>query len=372
MSDPDFLPAETDLLDALAIARWGEDAFGQPLAELRLVRVGSLRAVGNRRAVELVLAVPAATVMDALAGQAVEMLEASFPGHPFAVSVTHEITAPPARGGIAGLPGVKNLVVVASGKGGVGKSTVAVNLALALRDEGARAGLLDADVYGPSQPRLLGLGGAKPSSPDGKRMRPLAAHGLQAMSVGFLVDDAEAVIWRGPMATQALSQMATGTAWDDLDYLVVDLPPGTGDIPLSLAQRLPVGGAVIVTTPQDLALLDARKGVAMFKKLELPVLGIIENMAVFCCPHCGHETAIFGTGGGEKLAAEAGVGVLGRLPLEAGIRAESDSGTPTVAARPEAGVTQAYRAIARRMAAGLAALSAGTDRAFPSIAMTDD
>ncbi len=273
--------------------------------------------------------------------------------------------------GLNPLPGVANIIAVASGKGGVGKSTVAVNLALALQAEGASVGIVDADVYGPSQPLMLGSS-ARPTSPDGKRMNPIIAHGLQAMSIGFLLkDDAQPAVWRGPMATQALMQLLTETVWDDLDYLVVDMPPGTGDIQLSLSQRVPVAGSVIVTTPQDIALLDARKGLEMFRKVGIPVLGVIENMATHVCTNCGHEEAIFGAGGGDKLATEAGTELLGRMPLDIRIRQQADGGNPTVAADPRSELSLRYREIARLMAARLAYGAAGV-LAFPNIAISDD
>ncbi|MGQ3057996.1 MAG: iron-sulfur cluster carrier protein ApbC [Nevskia sp.] len=273
--------------------------------------------------------------------------------------------------GLNPLPGVANVIAVASGKGGVGKSTVAVNLALALQAEGARVGIVDADVYGPSQPLMLGSK-ERPTSPDGKRINPIIAHGLQAMSIGFLLkDDAQPAVWRGPMATQALMQLLTETVWDDLDYLVVDMPPGTGDIQLSLSQRVPVAGSVIVTTPQDIALLDARKGLEMFRKVGIPVLGVIENMATHVCTNCGHEEAIFGAGGGERLAAEAGTELLGRMPLDIRIRQQADGGNPTVAADPRSELSLRYRDIARLAAARLAYGAAG-ELAFPNIAISDD
>lgn len=268
------------------------------------------------------------------------------------------------------LPNIKNIIAVASGKGGVGKSTVAVNLALALAAEGAKVGMLDADIYGPSQPRMLGVEKQRPASPDGKRMNPVMAHGLQAMSIGFLMDPEQPMIWRGPMATQALAQLLGETDWKDLDYLVVDLPPGTGDIQLSMSQKMPVSGAVIVTTPQDIALLDARKGLAMFQKVEVSVLGVVENMSTHVCTKCGHEEAIFGAGGGERLAAQYDVELLGQLPLNIRIREQTDGGNPTVVAMPESDLTQRYRSIARKAAARLAYGS--STEAFPQIEITDD
>jgi ATP-binding protein involved in chromosome partitioning len=267
------------------------------------------------------------------------------------------------------LPEIRNIIAVASGKGGVGKSTVAVNLALALKAEGAKVGILDADIYGPSQPLMLGSK-ARPTSPDGKRMNPIVAHGLQAMSIGFLIDEQQPMIWRGPMVTQALGQMITETVWHDLDYLVIDLPPGTGDIQLSLAQRIPISGAIIVTTPQDIALLDAQKGLQMFRRVEVPVLGVVENMSTHVCGKCGHEEAIFGAGGGARLAAQHGVELLGQVPLDIRIREQADGGNPTVAAEPDSPLAQRYREIARKVSAKLAQGPATAP--FPSIEITDD
>jgi ATP-binding protein involved in chromosome partitioning len=269
------------------------------------------------------------------------------------------------------LEGVRNIVAVASGKGGVGKSTVAVNLALAWAAAGARVGILDADIYGPSQPLMLGLTGQRPSSPDGKHLTPLKAHGLTAMSIGFLVDGAQALAWRGPMVTQALSQLLTDTQWGELDYLVVDMPPGTGDIQLTLAQRVPVAGAIVVTTPQEIALADARKGVAMFQKVAIPVLGIVENMSAHVCSHCGHVDHVFGSGGGARIAAEYDVRLLGELPLDARIREQADGGAPTVVAEPEGPLAAAYRETARRAAATLALRARDRSALFPKIVVED-
>jgi ATP-binding protein involved in chromosome partitioning len=252
------------------------------------------------------------------------------------------------QGELKPLPQVRNIIAVGSGKGGVGKSTVAVNLALALAAEGASVGVLDADIYGPSVPMMLGLSG-RPDSPDGKSIEPMRAHGLQAMSIGLLVDQDTPMIWRGPMATSALTQLLNDTRWDGLDYLVVDLPPGTGDIQLTMAQKIPVAGAVIVTTPQDIATLDARKALKMFEKLGIAVLGLVENMAVHVCSNCGHAEHVFGDGGGERMAAHYGVPLLGSLPLDAAIREQGDAGTPIVAAQPDSSVAAQWRALAARV-----------------------
>ena len=264
------------------------------------------------------------------------------------------------------LENIKNVIAIASGKGGVGKSTTAVNFALALSMEGAVVGVLDADIYGPSQPRMLGVSG-QPKSSDGKSLEPMEAHGLQAMSIGFLIDEETPMIWRGPMVTQALEQLLNDTRWRGLDYLVVDLPPGTGDVQLTLAQKIPVSGAIIVTTPQDIALLDARKGLKMFEKVEVPVLGVVENMSIHICSECGHEEPIFGEGGGKRMAEESGVEVLGALPLDIHIREQADGGNPTVVAMPDSRIAEIYREIARKSAAKLAAQSKDYSAKFPKI-----
>jgi ATP-binding protein involved in chromosome partitioning len=258
------------------------------------------------------------------------------------------LTTHAVQGELKPLPNVRNIIAVGSGKGGVGKSTTAVNLALALAAEGLAVGVLDADVYGPSVPMMLGLSG-RPDSPDGKTIEPMRAHGIEAMSIGLLVDQDTPMIWRGPMATSALTQLLTDTRWGDLDVLVVDLPPGTGDIQLTMAQKIPVAGAVVVTTPQDIATLDARKALKMFEKLDIAVLGLVENMAVHVCTNCGHAEHVFGEGGAGRMSAQYGVPVLGSLPLEIGIRAQGDAGTPIVAAQPDSTAAQSYRAIARAL-----------------------
>ena len=283
------------------------------------------------------------------------------------VKVTSKVVAHAVQQGVKLLPGVRNIIAVASGKGGVGKSTTAVNLALALSAEGARVGLLDADIYGPSQPQMLGIGDQRPVSDDGKTMIPLEAYGIQAMSIGFLIDPDTPMVWRGPMATQALNQMLKDTAWNDLDYLVIDMPPGTGDIQLTLSQSVPVTGAVIVTTPQDIALLDARKGVKMFEKVGVPILGVVENMSIHICPKCGHEEHIFGQGGGEKMCADFKVPFLGALPLDIQIRTEADRGAPTVVADPDGRIAAIYKQIARKVAVRIAERSKDMTHKFPNI-----
>ena len=286
-----------------------------------------------------------------------------------AVNITIKIVSHSVQRGVQLLPGVKNIIAVASGKGGVGKSTTAANLALALTAEGARVGLLDADIYGPSQPMMLGIEG-RPDSIDGKNMEPMQNHGLQVMSIGFLVAKDEAMIWRGPMATQALEQLLRQTNWKDLDYLIVDMPPGTGDIQLTLSQRVPITGAVIVTTPQDIALLDAKKGIKMFEKVGVPILGIVENMAVHVCTNCGHAEHIFGEGGGKKMAADYNMDYLGALPLDIKIRQQADSGTPTVVADPDGDVAGIYKAVARKVAITVAAKAKDFSAKFPTITIS--
>jgi ATP-binding protein involved in chromosome partitioning len=285
------------------------------------------------------------------------------------VNVGWKIVSHAVQRGVPLLPRVKNVIAVASGKGGVGKSTTAVNLALALSAEGARVGLLDADIYGPSLPMMMGIQG-RPESADGKTMEPLENHGVQVMSIGFLVDDDQAMIWRGPMATQALDQLLRQTNWDDLDYLLVDMPPGTGDIALTLSQRVPLTGAVIVTTPQDIALIDAMKGISMFQKVGVPILGIVENMAVYCCPNCGHTEHIFGADGAQRMATQFGVDVLGALPLNMSIRVQADSGTPSVAHDTDGEIAAIYKSVARTVAVKIAQRAKDYSSKFPTISVS--
>ena len=312
-----------------------------------------------------------------LAGDLKPAIEAALAGLPgvqaVEVTLTHAIAAHAVQQGTQAIAGVKNVIAVGSGKGGVGKSTTAVNLALALAREGARVGVLDADVYGPSLPTLLGITD-RPQlvAGDERRIAPLIGHGLQCMSIGFLIDPDAPMVWRGPMATQALEQLIRDTAWDDLDYLVVDLPPGTGDIQLTLAQRVPVSGAIIVTTPQDIALLDAVKGLKMFEKVKVPILGIVENMSTHICSRCGHEEHIFGAGGGARMAEKHGVPLLGSLPLDIRIREQADGGHPTVVAEPDGAVARAYREIALRAAGRLATRGKDYARRFPKITVVND
>ncbi|MGJ7532902.1 MULTISPECIES: iron-sulfur cluster carrier protein ApbC [unclassified Variovorax] len=285
------------------------------------------------------------------------------------VNIVTKVISHAVQRGVQLMPNVKNIIAVASGKGGVGKSTTAANLALALASEGTTVGLLDADIYGPSQPMMMGIEG-RPDSADGKTMEPMERHGVQVMSIGFLVDQDQAMIWRGPMATQALEQLLRQTNWKDLDYLIVDMPPGTGDIQLTLSQRVPMTGAVIVTTPQDIALLDAKKGIKMFEKVGVPILGIVENMAVHICSNCGHAEHIFGADGGKKMAAEYQMEYLGALPLDIKIRLQADSGAPTVVSDPEGDVAGIYKAVARRVAVGIAEKAKDFSAKFPTISIS--
>jgi ATP-binding protein involved in chromosome partitioning len=342
--------------------------LGHTLGEARAVRAVDL--AGDCARVEIVLGFPATDYAATLAEELQAWVRVNS-NVTLAVTVLTEIVAHAVQKSLKPLPGIANVVAVASGKGGVGKSTVASNLALAWARQGARVGLLDADIYGPSQPLMMGLVGKRPATRDGKRIEPLKAHGVVVMSIGFLIDPDQPMVWRGPMVTQALTQLLGETEWGELDYLVIDLPPGTGDIQLTLAQRVPVSGAVIVTTPQDIALADARKGLRMFEKVAVPVLGIVENMSTHICSNCGHEEHIFGAGGGARLAAESGVGLLGELPLDSRIREEADGGRPTVVAAPESVRARAYFEMARRTAVRLADSARDYSRLFPKISVED-
>ena len=349
--------------------------YRDPYLTTDLLSAGCLRELTidqDKVTVELELGYAASSLCAGI-GQMLQVAVEAVPGVASAsVQMSCSVARAPVQGTLAGMDKVRNIIAVASGKGGVGKSTTAVNLALALSREGARVGVLDADIYGPSMGLMLGLPeGTRPEVRDGKWFVPPRAHGIQVMSMAFLLDDNTPAVWRGPMVSGALLQLLTQTQWDELDYLVVDMPPGTGDIQLTLAQKVPVSGAVIVTTPQDLALLDAKKGIEMFHKVHIPVLGVVENMAVHICSNCGHAEHLFGAGGGEKLAEQYGVDLLASMPLSMMIREQSDGGTPTVIAEPECQISMLYQDIARHVGARLAE-RAGDDAAGPQISISDD
>jgi ATP-binding protein involved in chromosome partitioning len=345
-----------------------------PYMEKDLVSTKCVRNVmieGDQVVVDVVLGFPAGGYRDDLTAKLKALVESIDGVAQARINVNFAIEAHAVQKGVKTISGIKNIIAVASGKGGVGKSTTATNLALALSAEGAKVGVLDADIYGPSQPRMLGISG-KPESKDGQTLEPLVSYHVQTMSIGFLVDEETPMIWRGPMVTQALQQLLNDTNWSDLDYLVIDLPPGTGDVQLTLAQQVPVSGAVIVTTPQDIALLDARKGLKMFEKVEVPVLGIIENMSIHICSNCGHEEHIFGEGGGQRMSEQHDVDFLGALPLDKAIREEVDSGRPSVVAEPDGRISQIYKEIARRTAAKLALKSKNLAAKFPQIVIQNN
>ncbi|MFP4207786.1 MAG: iron-sulfur cluster carrier protein ApbC [Wenzhouxiangella sp.] len=339
---------------------------GQPLGEA----VRGLAVVDGKVAVDIVLGYPAAGWAEHLARIAHDTLEADDEVSAVKVDVGFQVVEHAVQEGLTPVQGVRNVLAVSSGKGGVGKSTVAANLALALAAEGASVGILDADIYGPSQPRMLGLKGG-PRTTDGQKILPMAAHGLQAMSIGVLVKQDQAMIWRGPMATQALQQMFSQTLWEDLDYLVVDLPPGTGDIQLSLSQQIPVAGAIAVTTPQEVAVDDVRRAALMFSKVRIPVLGVLENMSTHICSNCGFEEAVFGSGGGARIAEELGLPLLGQVPLNAGLGRSTDQGAPIVVAEPDHPVARRFREIARRTAALLSVQARNTAVRMPSIKIVE-
>ncbi|HEU4372307.1 MAG TPA: iron-sulfur cluster carrier protein ApbC [Telluria sp.] len=333
--------------------------------------VKNIKVEGADVALDIELGYPAKSQLSLINADVTRALQA-LPGvGKVSVNVYSKIISHTVQRGLKLMPNVKNIIAVASGKGGVGKSTTAVNLALALAAEGAAVGILDADIYGPSQPMMLGISG-RPETTDGKTMEPLENHGLQVSSIGFMIDPDEPMVWRGPMVTQALQQLLEQTNWRDLDYLVVDMPPGTGDIQLTLSQKVPVTGAVIVTTPQDIALLDARKGLKMFEKVGIPILGVVENMSTHICSNCGHTEAIFGQGGGEKMCADFGVEFLGALPLTMAIREQTDSGRPTVVAEPDGPVAKIYKDIARKVAVKIAEKAKDMTSKFPSIVIKND
>ncbi len=329
--------------------------------------VGDIRINADNVSLDIVLGYPAKSLIESIRNQVVEKLNTISNIGDVDVNITSKIVSRSVQRGVQLIPGVKNIVAVASGKGGVGKSATAVNLALALAAEGASVGILDADIYGPSQPQMLGISGRRPESLDGKHMEPIEAHGIQAISIGLLIDVETPMVWRGPMVTQALQQLLSDTRWRDIDYLIVDMPPGTGDIQLTLAQKVPVTGAIIVTTPQDIALLDARKGLKMFEKVGIPIMGIVENMSIHICSKCGFSEHIFGEGGGERMCKDYDVEFLGALPLDIKIREQTDSGVPTVVAEPDGSVAEIYRNVARRIAVKVAELSQDHSSLFPKI-----
>ena len=358
MADVTQLQVETALKEMV------DPYLEQDLVTAKCVK--NIGVEGGKVVLDVVLGFPAKGYVDSLTAKLKEKIGA-LPGvKDVSVKVSSKIASHGVQKGVKPISGVKNIIAVASGKGGVGKSTVAVNLALALSVEGATVGILDADIYGPSQPRMLGTS-AKPESTDGKKMEPVSSYHLQSMSIGYLIDEETPMIWRGPMVTQALEQLLKETNWKDLDYLVIDLPPGTGDIQLTLAQKVPVTGAVIVTTPQDIALLDARKGLKMFEKVEIPVLGVVENMSTHICSKCGHEEHIFGEGGGLRMAEQHAVDYLGSIPLDMRIREQTDNGKPTVVADPDGRLSGIYRDIARRVAAKLSQQKKDFSTKFPNI-----
>ena len=354
-----------------------QDAIGGIIdvnTERDLATTKSIKGIevdGGKVSITIVLGYPAAGYFDTLKKLVSDAVSALDGVESVDVKVSSKIVSHAVQQNLKPQEGIKNIIAVASGKGGVGKSTTAVNLALALQAEGASVGILDADIYGPSMPRMLGCSG-QPESVDGKSLEPMIGHGIQSMSIGYLVEEDTPMIWRGPMVTQALEQLLNDTNWKDVDYMVIDLPPGTGDTQLTLAQKIPVSGAVIVTTPQDIALLDARKGLKMFEKVEVPVLGIVENMSIHICSECGHAEHIFGEGGGQRMAEEYGVDFLGALPLDIKIREQADSGNPTVAAMPDSKVSEIYREIARKTAAKLATKAKDHSAAFPSIVIQNN
>ena len=351
-----------------ALSNWVDPDLERDLVSADCVR--DIRVDGGRVAVDLMYGLPMDREREERARAVREHLERLAGVERVEVAIDWQIAAGEVRSQAQRIEGVANIIAVASAKGGVGKSTTAANLALGLRVEGARVGVLDADIYGPSQPRMLGIEG-KPASPDGQNIVPMERYGIQAMSIGFLVDPESPMIWRGPMVTKALEQMLYNTQWRELDYLVVDLPPGTGDIQLTLVQKVPLSGAVIVTTPQDIALLDARKGLKMFEQVSTPVFGIVENMSMHVCSHCGHAEPIFGEGGGAQMAADHGVRLLGQLPLDPSIREQADSGQPSVIAAPDSEVARLYREVARRTGAAQA-LAGKLPSGFPNIRIVGD
>ncbi|MBK8969970.1 MAG: iron-sulfur cluster carrier protein ApbC [Hahellaceae bacterium] len=349
-----------------AIRSYQDPYLNQDLLALGAVK--EVRIEGAAVHISLRLAYPSKGLQGALRELLVNAIEDVEGVESVVIDVAQQIQPHGGQNQIPALPGVKNVIAVASGKGGVGKSTVTVNLALALQREGARVGILDADIYGPSQGMMLGVAeGVRPGVKDEKLFIPIEAHGLQVMSMAFLVTEKTPMVWRGPMVSGALLQMANQSIWNDLDYLLIDMPPGTGDIQLTLAQKIPVAGAVIVTTPQDIALLDCRKGIEMFSKVSIPVLGIVENMSVHICSHCGHAEPIFGEDGGASIAGEYQVPLLGQVPLHRTIREQTDGGLPSVAAEPDSEVSRRFSDMARHLGALLSLRQADQAQLFPNL-----
>ena len=356
---------ETTLLDALKLVV--DPNTGKDFVSTKQVK--NLRIDGSDVAFDVELGYPAKSQIPGFRKALIAAARGVAGVENVSANIATKVIPHAVQRGVQLMPKVKNIIAVASGKGGVGKSTTAVNLALALAAEGASVGILDADIYGPSQPMMMGISG-KPESTDGQTMEPMTNHGVQVMSIGFLVEADNPMVWRGPMATQALEQLLRQTNWAELDYLIVDMPPGTGDIQLTLSQKVPLTGAVIVTTPQDIALLDARKGIKMFEKVGVPILGIVENMAVHVCEKCGHVEHIFGQDGGKKMAAEFGMDYLGALPLNLSIRVQADGGNPTVAAEPDGEIAGLYKAVARQLAVKIAQRAKDFSSKFPTISIS--
>ena len=356
---------ESTLLDALKTVV--DPHTGKDFVSTRALK--NLRIEGGDVAFQVELGYPAKSQHPALRKAFIAAARSVAGVANVSVELLTRVSSHAVQRGVKLLPKVKNVIAVASGKGGVGKSTTTVNLALALAAEGASVGILDADIYGPSQPMMMGLSG-RPESEDGKTIQPLENYGVQVMSIGFMIEPDQAMIWRGPMATQALDQLLNQTQWRELDYLLIDMPPGTGDIALTLSQRVPLTGAIIVTTPQDIALLDTKKGLKMFEKVGVPILGIVENMAVYCCPNCGHTEHIFGADGGKRMAAEYQVDYLGALPLNMSIREQADSGRPTVVADPDGEIAATYKAVARQVAVKIAVKAKDFSAKFPTISVS--
>ncbi len=358
MSDISPLQVETQIKNYI------DPYLGKDLVSANAIK--NITVDVGKVSIDIQLGFPAQDHQANLSAEVTSLVESIAGVDSVTVNVASKVVNHSVQQGVKALKGVKNIIAVASGKGGVGKSTTAANLALAIAADGGKVGIMDADIYGPSQPRMMGLFG-QPDSKDGKIMEPMENHGIQTMSIGYLIDEEAPMIWRGPMATQALEQLLNETAWRDLDYLIIDLPPGTGDIQLTLAQKVPVSGVVIVTTPQDIALLDARKGLKMFEKVKVPVLGIVENMSTHICSSCGHEEHIFGSGGGTRMSEDYNVDFLGSLPLDIRIREQADSGKPTVIADPDGDIAASYRDIARRVTAKLSLKSKDYSSKFPNI-----